>query len=486
MPTFVPVALDDDVDTIRAKLELLGAERAALLLPGAWVELHAPSAYARLHSTAYGLGVELAVVSGDGDVRQAATDQGLPAFSDPRAYRRWLNQRRARAGLPALLRFARGSRPSPPLVALAVAVLSVATLLAVALLPQATVVLYPPTRVVSGAVEIRVDPALSVLDVAGQRAPARVSYVVVDVNEQGLTRGRLPAADAKAVGTVTFANRQGGPAQVPAGTIVTTLSGVRFLTTADLTLGEAVGATGRVGVEAVPAGEPGNVERLEVTRIVGPLARQLTVMNEEPTIGGGQSSTPMIVEDDLAQIRAQAADRARADALARLEADVRDDESLVLQTLEFTPLEDQLDRKVGDQVGSFNYRLRVRVSASAVSSADVEAIVRATWRPELPPGYFLPEKQRQILPPQVARVDGRVVVISVPVRSVAVGPVDAAAVRERVRWRTADEARRDLARSFTWAAEPVVSVKPPWFGRALRVRVALDLNEPKPLTVRSP
>jgi hypothetical protein len=480
MPSLVPVEPDDDVDTIRAKLEVLGAQKAALLLPGEWVEMQGPSAYSQLHSTAYGLGVELAVVSSDGDVRQAATDQGFPAFSDPRAYRRWLAQRGATAGLPNLLRFARRPRFSAVGVALLVAAVGIAVVVGVALMPQVAVVLYPRTQIVSGSVEVRADPSASALDVSSRRAPARVSYVVVDVNEQGLTRGRLPSPEAQAVGTVTFANRQGGPAQIPTGTTVVTLSGVRFLTTADVTLGETAGSTARVAVQAVQAGETGNVDRLEINRVVGPLARQLSVLNEEPTVGGGQSSTPVIVEDDIARVRAQAADHARADAMARLQGDVHDDESLVLQTLEFSPLEEQLDRKVGDQVGSFNYRLKARVSGAVVSSGDVERIVRGAWRPDLPPGYFLPEKQLQILSPRVSRVDGRVVIMEVPVQSVAVAPVDAADVRERVRWRAPDEARRDLARSGSWAAEPRVAVNPSWFGRALRVKIALDLNEPKP------
>ncbi|HEY3109209.1 MAG TPA: hypothetical protein VGL23_10685, partial [Chloroflexota bacterium] len=241
------------------------------------------------------------------------------------------------------------------------------------------------------------------------------------------------------------------------------------------------GSTARASIQALEPGEPGNVGRLEISRIVGPLATRLAVLNEEPTVGGGQSSTPLVVEADVARVRQLAADHARSDALGKLQGEVGPDESLVLQTLDFTILEERLDHHPGDRVGSFNYRLRARVSGALVASGDVERVVRASWRPSIPPGYSLPPAQLQIGAPEVAATEGRAVVMRVPVQSVAVPPVDAEALRERVRWRAADEARRDLARSFRWAAEPRVSVQPRWAARALRVKLVIDLNEPAPV-----
>lgn len=376
---------------------------------------------------------------------------------------------------PPLVRVAVDATPSPLLLGAIVLLLGLAGVLVYALVPQATVVLHPMAEPVTGQVEVRADPSIVAVDVATARVPARVSYVVVDVVEQAITRGRLPSAEAKALGSVTFANRHGQAITVPADTIVMTPSGVRFRTTSDA----AVEQTARAAVEALEPGERGNVARLEIARVVGPLAAQVAVLNEEATVGGGQSSTPMIAEEDVARVRQLAAERARAEALSKLEGEVRGGESLVLQTLAYVQLDEQLDRRVGEQVSSFNYRLKARVSGSLVAPEDVEQVVRQRWRPTLPPGRYLPAAQLQVLAPEVVRVEERAVLLRVPVQSLAVEAIDADAVQERVRWRPADEARREVARTLKLAADPRVELQPRWAARALRVKVVLDLSEPK-------
>jgi Baseplate J-like protein len=370
--------------------------------------------------------------------------------------------------------------PLPLVVAAGVMLVGLAGVLAYALIPQATVVMYPLGRPVAETFELRADPSLRAVDTAGARVPARVGYVVVEVVEQAQTLGRLAAPDARAHGSITFANRVGGPVVAPAGTIILTPSGARFVTQGETAVDGPTGSTARAGIEALEPGERGNVGRLEINRIVGPLAAQLAVLNEEPTVGGGQSSVPVVVESDVARVRQLAADHARSDALTKLQGGADDDESLVLQTLDFTTLEERVDRRPGDQVASFSYRLRARVSGVLVASGDVDQVVRASWQPSIPPGYSLPPSQLQIGAPQVVRTGDRAVAMRVPVQSVAVPPVDSEAIRDRVRWREPDEARRDLARSFQWAAEPRVSIQPRWATRALRVKLVMDLNEPMP------
>src|SRR5438045_3629171 len=118
--------------------------------------------------------------------------------------------RPAGAALPPLARpLRRLPRPgertgaSPILLAAAVLLVGLGGLLAYILMPEETVVLYPVGRPVDDALEIRADPALPAVDPARARVPARIGYVVVEVVEQAQTLGRLPAPDARAVGSVT-------------------------------------------------------------------------------------------------------------------------------------------------------------------------------------------------------------------------------------------------------------------------------------------
>jgi hypothetical protein len=344
--------------------------------------------------------------------------------------------------------------------------------------PKTTVILYPPTQPVAETLEVRADPAALAVDVSGRRIPARVGYVVTDVVEQSVTLGRLPDPNARAVGTVTVANRLGGAVTAPAGTMLATASGVRFTTTVDAVFDGTVGQIIRVPVQASDPGPTGNVARLEIGRVLGPLAGRLAVLNEEPTVGGGQSSTPVIVDADVDRARAAAADRARMDALSDLRAQTGADEMLLADSLESTIVEDSLDHKVGDLATTFTYRLRARFTAARIGADDLRQVVRDGWKPAIPSGYFLPEQQLEIGAPKVKGRDKGTVVLAVPVRSLAVAWIDAQDVRARARWRDPDETRRELARTLPSAAEPRVVVQPAWAGRSLRVDVALDLNPP--------
>ncbi|HUF26578.1 MAG TPA: baseplate J/gp47 family protein [Gemmatimonadaceae bacterium] len=358
-------------------------------------------------------------------------------------------------------------------LALSVAAVGLAAYLFV---PRMTVILRPATESLSGTVEIVADPAASAVDVARARIPARVGFVVVEVNEPGLVQGRAEVPDAHAEGTATFSNRMGGVATIPAGTVVTTPSGARFATRTEAAIEAAAGSTVRVPIRALEPGEAGNVARLAINRIVGPLATQLAVLNEETTVGGGQGNTPVVSAADHARVRSLAAERARSEALARLRAEAREDETLVLQTLDRAVLEEELDREVGEAATSFRYRLRARFTAARIGDGDVRQVVRETWRPTVPDGFFLPEEQLQVWPPEVVRVDGGAVILRVPVRSVAARWIDPHWVREQVQWREADVARRALARALPFAAEPRVILEPRWASRAYRVEVVVDLS----------
>src|SRR5579884_1257451 len=283
-------------------------------------------------------------------------------------------------------------------------------LLAYLFVPKTTVVLYPPTQSIDETLQVRADPAALVVDVGARRVPARVGYVVDEVVEQEVTQGRLVDPSARAVGTVTLVNRLGGPVTIPTGTMLMTASGVRFTLGADVAFDGTTGQVAHASVQAFDAGPNGNVGRLEISRIVGPLAGRIAVLNEEPTVGGGQSSAPVIDDADVARARAAAAERARSDALNQLRGDAAPDELLLADSLDAAVLEESLDHHVGDRATTFTFRLRARFSAVRVASDDLERIARQGWKPSVPAGYLVPEQQLEVGAPRVAGRDGGVVV----------------------------------------------------------------------------
>jgi hypothetical protein len=343
--------------------------------------------------------------------------------------------------------------------------------------PRAVVVLHPRTQQLTTAVEVHVDPDAR----AGSpgRVPARVVVTVIEVAEEIPTEGRRPDPAARAIGTVTLVNRQGGATTVPAGAIVMTPSGARFATTDDATLDAATISAARVAIQALEPGEVGNVARLEISRILGPLSTRLAVLNEEATAGGGQSTTPMVSPRDRMQVRRIALDRALFDGTRALRAEVREGEQISPATLAMEVFEEQYEGDFGAALAAIRYRAQTRVSGTVYAVAGLEEAARTAWRPSPPSGYFVPETPARVGAPELLQTDGRAVLLRVPLQTAAIAQMDANVIRNTVRGRSPDQARRDLARLLPLEAAPRVRVEPPWVGSApWRVDVALDLNPP--------
>ena len=348
-------------------------------------------------------------------------------------------------------------------------------------LPIATVVLTPVSQLVTGEVDIRVDSNLTVVDSNGGRIPARTSRFVIDLNEPNLTAGRVADNGARSRGIILLSNRLGGgPIRVPAGTVVATASGATFSTESEAQLDGMTGAQMRVQVTAMVPGGNSNIGRLDISRVYGTLGSRVSVLNEEPTTGGGQSLSPVITLADQERARSTATQRARVDGMRRIRDEARSSETVLPTTFSFVMMSETYDHDVGTLASVFTYRLKAEATALVISDAHVREVVKAKWRPALPPQTFAPDAQLQIMSPTVTGRNGQVVQLRVPVQTLAVQTIDADQVRDRVIWRQSDEARRDLNRAFQLSTEPRVTLQPRWAERAMRVNLVLDLNEPTP------
>lgn len=110
--------------------------------------------------------------------------------------------------------------------------------------------------------------------------------------------GIIPLVAQAAVGTVTFKTGSGAsppPAPynvlIPAGSLMQTAGGTQFATITDTVM--PIGATTvSANVQAVVAGEIGNVPALAITQVLSALPIPLTVSNPAPTTGGEDTETP--------------------------------------------------------------------------------------------------------------------------------------------------------------------------------------------------
>lgn len=464
----------DDAASVRSKLEALKPGAAAIVVPENNRALRGPIAMRIVRRQALDSALDLAVISENAAIRHTAQQQGFVVFGSLRSYRRALQRkesasRRWKGPLDAILR---GAGVTTTLVLMAS--LSLVALAAVYLLmPRTTVVLVPVAQKIQERMEIVVDPDSKTINHESRTVPGRVVYVRAEGTEQIQVSGRQESSNAKAEGQVTLTNRTDQEVAVPRGTIAKTAGEERFAIQDDVKLAAGNQGMARVSVVAVEAGSRGNVGRGEITRLEGPLELQVAVFNEQPTSGGGSRSVEVVTDQDHAKAKETLQPKLEAEVLRKLEAERQRHEILAPESTRITALKEDYDREVGQQSKVLNLEMELRGNATFYSPVDVEAVVKG-WSPRLKPGFYLRTETIIASEPRVVEAEGGTVRIAVDIEGVVSSRINEDRVRDNVRWKTAEEARKYLNNSLILAREPEIRTEPGWAGRALRVHVVVS------------
>jgi hypothetical protein len=400
--------------------------------------------------------------------------------------------------------------PRPPIrtglaagIGLAVVLLvAVGGLLAMELLPSATIVLAPraePIRPLNLAAEARTD--VTSVDDANLLIPAqRLEFDLATTYT--VTATGLKVVETKATGNVTFSNLDtGGGVFIPAGTVLRTKGRdkVEFATLSDVTLPaatyvfepdpprlELVPSTGSVGIEAVDPGEAGNVGNNTITEVTGG-GRNLQVTNPEATSGGERTESPEISQDDV--------DAAIADIAAALAADL--DAQIAAGTGVPPGMTTYADSKVigvpeysvdpATLVGSTELEVDVLASAGGtilgVDASPVETIARSRLEAETAEGWSLDPDSVAFTLGTPALV-GDTVTFPFTIAGTQVHDVDQAALIESIRGLILPEARTKLEAY----GDAQVTLWPDWVTTIPdnADRITLTLAEPAPAPSPTP
>ena len=130
-------------------------------------------------------------------------------------------------------------------------------------------------------------------------------------NGQAKATGSTRVGNAQAQGLVTFTNNGSADVTIPTGTLVTTQSGLDFVTGAEAVIPYG-GNVPAVPVTAQQSGDNGNVPANSITTIptssvnsiarynkVSPASIKLTVANPQATSGGGALNEPAVTSGDV-------------------------------------------------------------------------------------------------------------------------------------------------------------------------------------------
>jgi hypothetical protein len=284
-----------------------------------------------------------------------------------------------------------------------VALFGLGAVLAITLLPSASIVLSPWSKPI-GPLQVQVvaDPTVTAADPATLTVPAQLFTFDLAVNETFNATG-LKVTEAKATGSVTFANFDTGRGVfIPAGTVVRTESKIEFTTNADLTLPRAGvdffppfnvhPSTGSVAITASEAGVIGNVGNNTIT-IVPKGGNRLRVTNPDPTTGGSHTEAAQVTQQDVTNAIATltAALPAELDTQIAAGATVPSGTTLYPETKVVGSAKPTVDSKtlVGKVEDHFDLGVTAQGTVLGVDSSPVQGLAEERLRAQVEPGWTL-------------------------------------------------------------------------------------------------
>lgn len=473
MSAVVYVEPEDDVRSILAKMERVTGGTVGVIVPAGRATLNSAVSLRLIRRQAEALGLELGLVTPDLVLQNQSRAEGIRVYRSPAAYERAIRRRNTSAGSPVPLDSS-GSGPTWATFAAVAVLLLVIVAAVLAAVPEMIVVVSPRTTVLSETVQVVADPAQSSIDVERQRIPARSVLLSVDAVDQAAPGEGEPAGDGKARGLVTFTNRTQDLLDIPAGTILATVTGARFMTEQSAVLPAGIGQTTKAPVVAEVPGDQGNVPRLRITGIQGILDAKVYVQNEEPTAGGGIPGSHIVTAVDRDRLLKRVSDKARSEAEAQIRKSLGQGELLVGQSLQFTPLETTFDGEVGQDVATLGVHLHAQMTGLVVNSGDLDRVGLQAWDPLAPPGFEVVPGSIKASAPEVISVAGRTTLIRLRLEATSRAQIDTGQMERLARWRSAAEASLVLSRAYDLSRPPEVRFTPTWAQRAYRVQVVVD------------
>jgi hypothetical protein len=394
----------DDVNSTRDKMMWGSSQRILLVFPerGPILARRVDLVLLQRHSQA--LGAQIALVTNSSAVRQNGRELGIPIFKSviqaqkspwrvPLQIRRKVYRRPPkRPSLEDLRsRLVKPVRALNLVERLIVFTVGIAAVLALVIFifPGASIFLSTAEQEQRLSLEIWANPAVLAPNLAGG-IPAIPIRAEVEGTETARSTGRTRLAHQAATGVVTFTNLTDRDVLVPAGTIVRTQSTppVRFETTMSVvaSLEDEEGTT--APIRAIGPGSGGNVSAGDIIGIEDNVGALLAVINDDPTSGGMDQSSPAPSNEDYEAARERLLVNLRQQAEAALKEALLPETYLLLPSVELHEIEfEERHPEVGAPAEQFKLTVKATFTAWSITAADIRSAVSIALDANVTPGF---------------------------------------------------------------------------------------------------
>lgn len=450
---------DDDLGTIRSKLESSTAEEVYLVIPRRSPVLRTPLDFRILARVANELSSETILVTGDSARRRLAQHEGFRTRRSLRTLRHLMLGPEDRAPLLVLPDWF----PSIPGLLVMVAGLLVVAAVAVVAIPQEKVTLVPQTTPVSREMDVLVDPTAQSADVNRIVLPGQLITQKMEIAGSLPVPGDRTVGKDRARGEIVLTDQRPDPVLVAKGTRVKTADGAAFTVDQDTRLQPNVPA--RVGITAVDPGTGGNVGAGAIAAFDGIDSSNLQVTNQRPTTGGTDRQAKLVTEDDQKALHDQLLQKAKDQGLTQIKQRAGQDHSVPDQSLQVKVDSEQYDQQPGTEADQLTGRLTVEASATAFLNQSFDDLVSNVLVAGAGQDMRLSGRPT-VSTPEVVSVNGNQVKLHTKGSGVAVRSLDDKKIATDLRGMTLPEARTYLSRISGLAEPPQVDLTPSWAPRA--------------------
>jgi len=265
-------------------------------------------------------------------------------------------------------------------------------------LPKATVTLAVASEPFSSTADIKVSKDATSIDPSTSAIPGKLAS-----DEQDLTKP-FAASGTKNIGTkskgkITVYNYwDDKPHDIAAGSKLTTTAGISFVSTAAVTVPAGhpniippstyeINPPGTidVNVEAVDVGEAGNIGASNFTISSVPSVQQSKIYGKSSAaMAGGTNQIVKIVADkDISDAKTSTENELQNTIVAKIKSGLTASDKLLDSAVLPSVTSESASAKVGDQVDTFNYTAKIKVTALTFSEDDFKTMLLESAKTKL-------------------------------------------------------------------------------------------------------
>ena len=398
--TLIQIDPHDDLISIKDKMTWAKSQRILLFFPKGYPLDQSSLTVKLIRRYAEANGTQVGIITKNHIMREIASEQDITCFtSAPQAEKKtWpqpkqLIPTRQFQGLEKIIEIKKvvnGTPKSKRIINLQkiitysiLLILSLAGLMVI--FPSATITIYPETSKQEISYQVFADPGSNGINIRGILPAAKLS-ISVSGDLAADSTGKIIIPKTKATGEIEIRNLTDKALVLPRGTIVSTIgsTAIEFYLTADVTLPSSSDSIKTVAIEAVNAGETGNVGSNQITKAAG-LEQSILIANSKATSGGTQQSFSTPSESDYAKLENSLRTELISKCKSGFTSEVSENRTLLEKSIVIDKVITRTQTpKVGEPSERAILSLEVSCSALVVNQNDQNQLAKLLLDQEIP------------------------------------------------------------------------------------------------------